>query len=260
MDKKYETEDKENIIEHNKIPTGNPFSLFKNYINESKVAFAPITKNTTIKIDDEQFFEILKKKNIESKPNIKEEVHKPILDNFNIIIEEKMDIKMIKYYKFPFSDQIKVSDTQLFAQLYAEWKIAFKNVFSNYRKYSYSFVMKFDSEFLIFDTFLQATLGMKKYFIKNDIKFEQLQNHLKILSPTDILLVYDFIINIEVNQLDNLPFIISKHEYYNSTVYETTITTLKPIKKAENIFFTYKINGYFLYEDFKEYINKQIKF
>ncbi|KAF7682641.1 hypothetical protein TCON_2144 [Astathelohania contejeani] len=240
----------------------NPFSSLKSLTDNPYDVFNPniiIPEKNEDKneikrenVDDSFIFEILKRP--KEKIKINTSIQTDTIYNYCKLVT-KIDKcpHSEKYYKFPFDNQIKNDRSELFSKIFSEWQKAFKAAFFNYKIESKPFYLQIKDEVLVFNGELKTTIGFQNKLRDNEIEYT-IQNGWCVIKGIDISLVYDFIMNTPVSANKTIPFIISKYEFENAIIYSSKWKSNKPVMKNGEIYYNYNILGYFIGEDYKEYL------
>lgn len=226
--------------------------------NQSNEVFLNSKKSKTISsFNEKAIFDSLSKivpvKKVKKKLNKNETICKRI----KIISKKELEIENIKYYKYPFSPQIQNDGSPLFNILYEEWIVALTDLYKLYKSKKHNFYILFSNTLFIFADDIFCSLNFKEVLNKKKIKYVNDKNLLKILPDNDVLL-FDYILNNDINVSDNLPFLLSKNPFINSMFYETKVIENKQFKFRNDKRWYYIIEGYLYLSDFVKYAENEI--
>lgn len=245
-----------NIDKENEFKSKKFDNLIKKIKNTDSLKNNNILKKNDI---ESLIFNKLKKKLIYKKIK-KNLIEKKIYKKIKIISKKKLEIKIINYYKFPFNPYLENDNSKYFLLIQKEWFLALTNIYKLYRKNNQNFFIYFSNFFFIFEKEIFCSNNFKNILEKKKINFieNNENNFLKIINNHEIL--FDFILNVELNFNEKLPFILSKNKFYNSICYSTKIIEAKKVKFKNEIKFYYLIDGYLYGPDFEKYDEEEIIF
>lgn len=235
----------------------NPFdvlsqSLYKK--NEISCKELPSEQNP---MEDSVFEELLLKTKSEPK-NEEKKLCYGIFTSMALVADIEIQIQERRMYKFPFEVETKNDGSQLFEKMYSEYLIAAKSVFREYKRSSIRFFMKLKNDFLLFDSCLKASYGMKKELARNEIGFEE-EGSFLIVKGIEVALVFDYIINIPISPSFCIPFILSESQFENGILFSVKLERKRAIREGKRILYSYELLGPFWADDYKELIHFHTK-
>lgn len=198
-------------------------------------------------------------KSIEKKPKKKVIIRRNIYRKLKIISKDSIKIRNFDYYKFPFNPEIENDESKLFNLIYDEWLVALTDLYGKYVYQKQHFYVSIGNDIVIFGENVSCSLEFRDILERNQIKYTVVSNFL-IIQMEDSPLIFDYILNIELNIMEKLPFILSKKKFTNSISYNTKIVELKRVKDKENMKWYYLIEGYLYGPDFVEYSDHELHF
>lgn len=236
-------------------PSDSPFSI--QFITKRQKKDLP-KKTQEDKFDDNIFLRHLAKKEVQTERR-KTFNEKSIYKRLKIISDRELAGRCMEYFKFPFHTNIRNDKSSLFGLLYGEWLVALTAVFRNYKnsRGSKEFYVKFFDKILIFSDFLYCSPSFKEILENNEIVYEEARPMLKV-SGIDICVMYDFIVNYQLNQNEKIPFILSRHKFTNGIVYETKFQEGLQVRDKGVLKCYYVIEGYLYGCDFEEYFQNDV--
>lgn len=201
---------------------------------------------------DAVFFNILRKKEKESAQE-KTFEKRWIYRHMRVLSSAALEIPVVRYYKSPFSSSIKNDDSDLFKMLYAEWIRAAHAAYLNFKKHSHSFYLKLEKSILCFEgDALRISESFRNTLKRNEIECSDKAGWLYV-ERSEANMVFDLVANFSVSKNSEMPFIISRHEFDNSTSYCTKINKKPVVRYRNTIQYHYEVDSYFIGEDYSEF-------
>ncbi|ADM12153.1 uncharacterized protein Eint_090230 [Encephalitozoon intestinalis ATCC 50506] len=202
---------------------------------------------------EDAIFEELLVRNKE-KPKVEDEkILYGIFTSMVLMADIEIQAQEQKMYKFPFELETKNDGSPLFRRMYSEYLIAIKSAFREYKKNNTKFCVKLKNNFLLFDSCLKATAGLKKELIRNEIVFEE-EGSFLIIKGLEIALVFDYIVNIPISSSFCIPFILSQNPFENGILFSVKLQKKRAIREGKRILYSYELLGPFWADDYKDLI------
>lgn len=213
--------------------------------------------NKGTQVHEAIFFKALKKKEQRQKNTEKYDGAR-IYRKMRVFSAEPLKIPEIRYYKFPFSSDIRNDESCLFRKLYAEWTKSIQNAYSNFKRNCSCFYLKFKNFLVCFDRETKASTNLRSTLNRNEITYIEKDNWL-LLEPKEIKLVFDLVTNMPVDSSFEIPFIISKDEFENSICYHTKVKKGPTVKQNGIVNYQYEIEDYFIGHDYSKFFIYDVK-
>lgn len=159
-----------------------------------------------------------------------------------LLATKEIELAPKKMYKFPFNLETRSDGSLLFKSLYSEYLIALRAVFREHRKNHLEFYLKFGSDFLHFGTRLEISKGMKKILAANEIRFEE-NDSLLVVEGMEVVLVFDYIINVSLGPSFAIPFILSESPFDNSVLFFVKLRRESIVKRGAELLYSYRLAG-----------------
>ncbi|EPR79336.1 hypothetical protein SLOPH_1775 [Spraguea lophii 42_110] len=211
-----------------------------------------IKEKREFKINEKIFFEVLTKK----EQKIKKERINGIFTSLEIFSFEPLVEKNVKYYKFPFTHIMKYEDNDLSQLIYQEYKKALIGAYNNLKNGNL-FYLLYNKELIVFNKKTILPMKFKNLLENNDIIYREEKCGL-VLEGREIALFFDVILNMKINYTQYIPFIISDVSFENSIAFKSQWVEYPPVKCKDKIKYHYKIMGYLVGDDFKEYYQHDV--
>ncbi|KCZ82265.1 hypothetical protein H312_00288 [Anncaliia algerae PRA339] len=235
--------------------TDDPFDIFKG--RKTPILLMNEKENNSLKIDEDKFINFLKGKEVKITKKTTYTKNK-VYKKMRVFSTQPLEIKELVYYKFPFADNIVKENNPYFTLIYDEFIKAFDSVLCNYKNKDYDFFVKINQELIYFGYKISSTIGLKELFKVNDVKFMEEENEL-IIERNEIFLLVDLLLNLPSDGNFMIPFILSKHEFFYSIIYQVKVKKLPIVQCKDIVNFHYEINNYFIGSDYSELFNYDIK-
>ncbi len=190
--------------------------------------------------EDDYYISMLFKHN-DRKHEEKRKEEKNIFKKIQILSKKELKLVSRKYFKFPFAYDIENDDSRLYHRLRGELIQSLSFVYSNYKRFREPFMVKIGEDIVFFNKIVTASKSLANFFQRNEIAFKLNGDEIEV-ADTDISIVYDTIVNMEIGKGEYLPFILSEYEFENSISYHTKIEE-GPIVRVG----TQKEHSYFIY-------------
>ncbi|AFM98918.1 hypothetical protein EHEL_090220 [Encephalitozoon hellem ATCC 50504] len=231
----------------------NPFDvLSQSLYKKSEVSCKELPSKKSL-IEDSIFEELLLKPKAKPKTESRKMPY-GIFTSMALVADKEIQVGERRMYKFPFEVETKNDGSQLFEKMYSEYLIAAKSVFKEYKRSNIRFYMKLKNDFLLFDSYLRASSGMKKDLIKNEIEFKE-EGTFLIVKGIEVALVFDYIINIPMSPSFSIPFILSENQFENGILFSVRLQKRRAIREGKKILYSYELQGPFWAEDYKELVD-----
>ncbi|KAH9411718.1 hypothetical protein HK407_04g08290 [Ordospora pajunii] len=231
----------------------NPFDILSNsmYKQQSKM---PGNSLHTYREAEDSVFESMLMKSKDSINHVEKKNMHAIIASTMLLTEESINFQEKRMHKFPFDMETRNDGSTLFKKIYLEYLIAVKSVFKMHRKTRLPFYMKFKNDFLMFGNNLRTTTGMKHELSKNEISFEEHNDHL-IVNEMDMCLVFDCIINTPVSSSFTIPFILSESQFDNGILFSVRLHSKCIVKEGSRTLHSYELVGPFWADDYTELLS-----
>lgn len=220
----------------------NPFDVLSSSLykqgRENKVSNAMMAKD---EFRDDIFREFLIKRRTEAE-HVKKDLHYAIYTKMKILARHEIEIETRKMYKFPFELDTKNDGSQLFRSLYSEYLVAIRSIFKEYRTNNSEFYLKLGNDFLCFGPELRTTKGMRRLLVNNEISFKEEADFL-LVEGMEILLVFDYIINVPLSSSFVIPFILSEGQFSNSISFSIRLQKGPVVRKDRELLYSYDLLG-----------------
>jgi hypothetical protein len=226
----------------------NPFDVFTNKIIKKSENIKSVEKSYKSNITEEKLLSRLNKpKKVLNFEKLK--IKEGVFQKIKILSKNEIFLPVKKYYKFPFEMSLLNDESELFFKLKNTFTSAMACAYSNFRKFGESFVVIFLNDIFVFSKELKCTNGCLKLLKSNDISFIEKSDCI-LINDEDKALVYDIIMNTEIQKGKPLPFILSEFEFDNGIVYRTKLIKGPVVKIDKKIEYSYVLNGPFYSSDF----------
>ncbi|KMV65503.1 hypothetical protein M970_090240 [Encephalitozoon cuniculi EcunIII-L] len=228
----------------------NPFDVLSQSLYRKSEASREEHQPNHSMVEDNIFEELLVKSRAE--PAIEEEkIPYGIFTSMILMADMEIHAQDQRMYKFPFDPETRNDGSQLFEKMYSEYLIAIKSVFREYKRSNIRFYMKFKHEFLVFDSCLKVTSGMRKELARNEIEFED-EGSLLIIRGVEVALAFDYIVNASLSPSSCIPFILSESPFENGILFSVRLQKKHAIREGKRILYSYELLGPFWADDYKE--------
>lgn len=199
-----------------------------------------------------------------------------------IFSNERLPLKTMKYYKYPFNNTTRQDDSLLFKVLFTEYKRAFKSAYSNYLQHK-PFIMTYEKYIMIYDhKDVKVSRSLKQLLEENEIDYvestlstsnnsksiimeDEYNNGFlnrdkeeKLLIVHDVCLLFDYFVNLECPTC--LPFLLSEYEFEAGIVSYARMIEKEAVQYKDEIIYNYYVDGYFYGSDYKEYFMHDVDF
>ncbi|KAI5150224.1 hypothetical protein ENBRE01_1367 [Enteropsectra breve] len=247
------------VITQSMRMTENPFDLFSgNVYKELKKKVPDGAAQKDVEMDTAILGNLKKSKKHKSQPLVEKRIG--IFRKLQFFTDKEISIPIKKYYKFPSFLNLKNDDSEIFKLIIGEYITAISTVYSNYRKFKEGFIVKYEEGLVLFGDSVLVSLDQEKMLKNNDIQYERSEGWLKICRD-DVALLYDVIVNVDLNKGAYLPFILSEYEFDNAIVYHTKVEQGIVIKTGSLKEYAYTLVGPLYACDFLKNIEAiQIKY
>ncbi|KRH92171.1 hypothetical protein M153_10386000853 [Pseudoloma neurophilia] len=182
-----------------------------------------------------------------------------ICKSIKIISQDRIKIPEIEYFKFPFNPDILNDKSKLFNLIYEEWIVALTDVYKKFISNSQIFYIHFMKSTIIFGNQILCTSEFEENLINEGIKYKK-NGTMLLINNSDISILFDFILNFELLQLEKLPFILSKNKFTNSMTYSTKHEETKIVKYKNQIKRYHLVNGFLFAPDFEQFVHHELIF
>lgn len=228
-------------VRHQMVISSNPFDVLNNNIHVQSVVEHVNTQPKHKEQDDEIFLSVLKK--ARAGLSLSKSARKVgIFRKIRIFSKNEIHIPIKKYYKFPFDQNFKNDGTSIFDQISKEIVISLASVYSNYRKFNESFKVVYNGEIIYFEDRVRVSSGLERLLKQNDIQYIG-QSDALVVDDSDVALVYDMLMNVEIGRGYCLPFIFSEYEFDNAIVYHTRIEKGPIVSIGAKIEYLFFVHG-----------------
>lgn len=199
-----------------------------------------------------------------SKQNVKKVTQKPVIQKkicraVKIISKYYLEIRKLDYFKFPFNPDITNDESKTFNLIYEEWTVALTDVYRRFGSIGQEFYISFFGSTIIFGKNILCTNELQETLEKQNILFNKTGNLIEV-PQTECAGLFDYILNIDVQQFNKLPFILSKDKFLNSLTYSTKVSEMKRVQYKDDIKWYYLIDGYLFAPDFSIYSEHELIF
>lgn len=201
---------------------------------------------------DVVFFNTLRKKKM---PDAEERTFekKWIYKHMRIFSSKLLEIPSVKYYKFPFSSNIKNDGSTIFKMLYAEWIKAAHSAYINFKRHTSPFYVKLDKCILCFESdALWISENFRGSLERSEIDYTNKGGWLCVVK-SEVNLVFDLIANFPVSRNSEMPFIISRYEFDGSSSYYTRINKKPAVRYRSTTKYHYEVDSYFIGADYSDF-------
>lgn len=191
--------------------------------------------------DDELLAGLIKVKGEIEKKAV--EIRAGIFSKLKIISKNELSFPAKKYYKFPFDISVVNDDSEIFQMMKDEFLTALGSCYSNYRKFLEPFKVIFNEAVFEFsDKGVRCPEKCARLLRMNEICFKDEGEYVRV-EPKEVCLVYDVLMNSEIQKGKCLPFIISEYEFENGIMFRTRIKKGPTVRNGERIEFSYVLSG-----------------
>lgn len=255
---------KENLSSINQTSTANMSGdHLKNYISQdaTNTTQNALHKNSTQdSFTESDFLKILQKtKTTQEKPKTNY-VHNKIYKNMRIIAKEKLELRRLKYYKFPLYIIKRDENKEWFDFWLNEWKKAFISIYKNFRDQNQKFyILYYNCVCLFEDGRVITDKNLKNKLDENEIEYK-MSGEYSIVTGIDVALFFDSVINANYHKIGLLPLILSYEEFENGSMYYTNIKKETSVLYKNEISYYYFVDGYFYGGDYKNLFDNEITF
>lgn len=176
-----------------------------------------------------------------------------IVKELRVFSDSEIAIRPKRYYKFPFDDKTVNDQSQTFHKLSEYYTQALLSAYHNYRRFKERLILKLPEGLVFFDTEISCSYSLLKTLEHNDIHFTEspIGNEMNISIPaSDVALIYDLAMNVEILPGMALPFILSDHEFENAIVYSTKVEKMPVVRVNGREEHIYTVKGPLYSEDY----------
>lgn len=203
-------------------------------------------------IEDSAFEQLLTRRRAEAKDK-RENLPYGIFTSMTVVVDTELHDLEQKMYKFPFEMDTRNDGSVLFTKLYSEYLLAIKSVFRKYKEGNFRFFMKLGPDFLVFDSSLRATSGLRRELEQNEIEFGE-EGPLLVIKEAEIPLVFDYMANIPLSPSLCIPFILSERSFENGILFSVKLRKRHVVREGSRTLHSYELVGPFWADDHKELV------
>lgn len=219
----------------------NPLDVFNDSSIKikKKEEMAPITAKS--RTTDDLILSSLKRTKLQC-PVSRQNRKSGVFNKIKIVSKEELAIPSRKYYKFPFDMAIVNDESALFYTIKEKLVTAFSSAYSNYKKFREPFHILLSEGIFHFSNTTTCSLECERLLKLNDIQYSVDRDLIQI-HESDVSLVYDVIMNVEIPKGRKIPFILSEFEFDNGMVFRTKLVKGPVVRTCGQTAYAYDLIG-----------------